>query len=179
MLQKVVNLRSIEVPCFFSLPLRSSVFKFHQPSCLCMNILENIFFLWWFGWFRSISSRFLAICPDVSVSSQNGIAKSTPKNQNHHEKSIFQNCSRNVPGAFRGCGVPISRWFRPISMWFRAVSPVLAVSTIWGSKQSSQSHQNHHEKMVFHNCSRNVPGTPRFGRILYWITGRPSDLSTT
>ena len=47
-------------------------------------------------------------------------------------------------------------------MWFRAVSPVLAVSTIWGSKQSSQSHQSHHEKMGFHNCSRNVPGTPRW-----------------
>ena len=34
-----------------------------------------------------------------------GFQKSTPQNQNHHEKPFFQNCSRNVPGTPCGCGV--------------------------------------------------------------------------
>ena len=45
----------------------------------------------------------------VKDSPQMGIQKSTPKNQNHHEKSIFHFWSRNVPGAPRWCGVTISR----------------------------------------------------------------------
>ena len=75
----------------------------HEYSWKCV-------FWWWFWWFRPISSRFLAMLPDVKDCPQMGFQKSSPKNQNHHEKSKCHFCPRNVPGAPRWCAVVISRW---------------------------------------------------------------------
>ena len=61
----------------------------------------------WGDYISMILTDFDAIAsdlPDVSVSSQNGIQKSTPKNQNHHEKSIFIFGLETFPGHLGGVG---------------------------------------------------------------------------
>ena len=39
---------------------------------------------------------------------------------------------------------------------------LLAFSHKWDSQNRPPKHQNDHEKSIFHNCSRNVPGTPKW-----------------
>ena len=140
------NIYWFDNPIFVSLYLRDywELWVPISPAVVSMHEYSwKYIFGWWFGWFRPISSRFPVIGSDVSDWSHLRIQKSTPKNQNHHEKSIFQNCSRNVPGAFRGCGVPISTDFDVISSGFPGVSGFnhLGIQTIV-PKSSKSSWKN-------------------------------------
>ena len=51
------------------------------------------------GWLRNQQ------VPMLAISNKMGSQKSPQNHQNDHEKSIFQICSRNVPGAPKWCGV--------------------------------------------------------------------------
>ena len=115
--------------------ISQAVGSMHEYSWKCV-------FWWWFWWFRPISSRFLAMLPDVKDCPQMGFQKSPPKNQNQDEKSKCHFCPRNVPGAPRWCGVAISRWFRRVLVRFLVSFPMLRVSTIWWSKKTPPKHQN-------------------------------------
>ena len=52
-----------------------------------------------------ITSHLPVTCPMLAIWTKIGSKNRPPKHQNHHEKSIFQNCSRNIPGTLRWCGV--------------------------------------------------------------------------